>query len=259
MPDRLEIANRGLSIVVDNTLSQINKAETTASACASDLTGTQNVLNNCSDINELKKIVSSILANTETLTSTSQGLQSELEKSSHEIKQLKSELEAVKEISRTDGLTGLLNRRTFDHELEHVCQQQNTNVALIMFDLDHFKRLNDALGHLVGDKVLQFFSGLLMKHAGNQHVAARFGGEEMVMILFDKSHTETIDLANRIRIELADSRLKHKKDNVEIGQVTVSIGISFFQSGDTPNSFLDRADQALYMSKDNGRNQVKVN
>ena len=241
------------------SLSHINQVETTATECASDLTGTHNSLSNYGDIKELKEIISSILTNTETLTTTSQNLKSELEKSSREIQLLKSELEAVKEISRIDGLTGLLNRRSFDHELDHVCAQRSNNISLVMFDLDHFKKLNDSLGHLVGDKVLQFFSGLLIKHAGEQHIAARFGGEEMVMIVFDQPQTETIALAEKIRVELSDSRLKHKKDNIEIGQVTVSVGISFYQAGDTPNSFIDRADQALYSAKNNGRNQVQVN
>lgn len=196
---------------------------------------------------------------TQTLTSTSEDLKSELEKSSIEIEQLKSELETVKEISRTDGLTGLLNRRTFDQELESICKQQQFNVGLILFDLDHFKKLNDSMGHLVGDKVLQYFSNMLTKYAGKDHIAARFGGEEMVMIVFDKSNTEIINFSNKIRVELAESRLKHKKDDSLIGPVTVSIGVSFFQAGDTPNSFLDRADQALYTSKDSGRNKVTVN
>lgn len=259
MPDRLEAANNGISNVMNKTITQITKAENTASVCATDLSGTQDMLNGYSDINELKSIVSSLLSNTQTLTSTSQDLKSELEKSSLEIQQLKSELEAVKEVSRTDGLTGLLNRRTFDQELEHICKQQKYNVGLILFDLDHFKNLNDSMGHLVGDKVLQYFSQILLRYAKDTHVAARYGGEEMVMLVFDQSNTETIDFANRIREELAASRLKHKKDDSLIGPITVSVGISFFQAGDTPNSFLDRADQALYSSKDNGRDQVTVN
>ncbi len=259
MPDRLELANKGLSKIVNDTLSHINQVETTATACASDLTGTQDSLSNYADIKELKAIISSILVNTETLTTTSQNLKAELEKSSSEIQLLKSELEAVKEISRIDGLTGLLNRRSFDQELERVCQQQSHNTGIVMFDLDHFKDLNDSLGHLVGDKVLQFFSGLLLKYAGDKHIAARFGGEEMVMIVLEQSMVDTIDLANKIRIELSESRLKHKKDNTDIDPVTVSIGISFLLAGDTANSFLNRADQALYLAKSNGRNQVKVN
>lgn len=259
MPERLEKANNGIKLVVDNTLDNISKAESTASDCAADLTDTQGLLDNCTDINTLKDVVSTILNNTQTLTETSHELKSELERSSDEISKLKAELAAVKEISRTDGLTGLMNRSTFDQELQDVCHEHNTNVALVLFDLDHFKQLNDRLGHLVGDKVLQYFSSLLIEHAGDKHIAARFGGEEMVMILFDVSHQQTIEIANTIRSELANSNLKHRKDDVYIGQVTVSIGVSFFQAGDTPSSFIDRADRALYLAKGNGRNQIKIN
>jgi diguanylate cyclase len=259
MPERLEKANNGIKLVVDNTLDNISKAGSTASHCAADLTDTQGLLDNCTDIDTLKTVVSTILSNTRTLTETSYELKAELERSSGEISKLKTELAAVKKISRTDGLTGLLNRSTFDQELQNVCHMHNTNIALVLFDLDHFKQLNDRLGHLVGDRVLQYFSSLLLEHAGSRHIAARFGGEEMVMILFDVSHQQTIEIANTIRAELANSNLKHRKDGALIGQVTVSIGISFFQAGDTPSSFIDRADRALYLAKGNGRNQIKIN
>lgn len=259
MPERLEKANNGIKLVVDNTIDNINRAGSTASSCAADLTDTQGLLDNCTDIDTLRSVVSTIILNTQTLTETSHELKSELERSSVEIEKLKTELSAVKEISRTDGLTGLMNRSTFDQELQNVCQMHDSDIALVLFDLDHFKQLNDRLGHLVGDKVLQYFSSILTEHAGEKHIAARFGGEEMIMILFDVSHQQTIELANSIRAELAESNLKHRKDDVYIGQVTVSIGISFFQAGDTPSSFIDRADRALYQSKGNGRNQIKVN
>lgn len=259
MPKRLDTTNVGIAKVVDKTLAQITKAKNVASECASDLSGSQEELGGYSDIAELKMIVSNILSNTQTLTTTSENLKRDLEKSSQEIEQLKTELEMVKEMSRTDGLTGLLNRRTFDQELEKICRQQQYNVGLILFDLDHFKNINDTMGHIVGDKVLQYFSQMLNKYAGDKHIAARYGGEEMIMIVFDKTNNEIIDFSNKIRVELADSRLKHKKDNSVIGPITVSVGISFFQAGDTPNSFLDRADQGLYSSKDAGRNRVTVN
>lgn len=258
MPERLESANNGISNVVDNTLTRISKAENVASECATDLSGTQEILNGFSDVNELKGALNNILSSTQTLTTTSQDLKSELEKSSREIEKLKSELASVKEISRTDGLTGLLNRRSFDQEIEKVCKQQQPGVGLILFDLDHFKKLNDTMGHIVGDKVIQYFSQLLKKFAGKEHVAARYGGEEMVMIIFGKTQDETIELAEKVRIALSSSRLKHKKDNSTIGPITVSCGISSFQAGDTPNSFIDRADQALYSSKETGRNKVTV-
>ncbi len=259
MPERLQQANNGIANVVNNTLSQITKAGFVASECATDLSGTQEMLNGYADINELKHIITNILSNTQTLSLTSHELKAELEKSTREIEQLKSELAIVKEISRTDGLTGLLNRRSFDQELTKVCKQQPLNTSLALFDLDHFKHLNDTMGHIVGDKVLQYFSQLLKKYAGKQHLAARYGGEEMVMIIFNKSSEEVLTLANTIRVELSEAKLRHKKDNSIIGPVTVSIGISFFQAGDTANSFIDRADQALYTSKETGRNKISVN
>lgn len=259
MPDKLDHSNIGMSKIISKTLSQITKAKNVASDCALDLSGTQEELVGFAEMKDLKKIVSNILSNTQTLTSTSDELKLELEKSTRAIEELKAELETVKEISRTDGLTGLLNRRTFDHELSLVCKQQQYNVALVLFDLDHFKKVNDSLGHLVGDKVLQYFSQILLKYAGDTHIAARFGGEEMALIVFGKSNSDVEDFSNLIRVKLADSKLKNKRDGSLIGPVTVSAGISFFQAGDTPNSFLDRADQGLYASKDAGRNKVTVN
>ena len=166
---------------------------------------------------------------------------------------------AVKEIAQTDALTGLLNRGALDKELSTLCQQAIRKAAILLFDLDHFKQVNDTFGHIIGDKILQFFSSILKAEVGDEHIAARFGGEEMVLVLFDVSQQEAIDLANTIRIKLVDSKLQQTKDGQQIGSISVSVGISFFQIGDTPTSLIDRADQALYKSKGNGRNQVQVN
>jgi len=259
MPERLEKTNKGITLVVNNTLKNLNKAESTAGECAADLSNTENVLENCTDIEVLKAVVHDILSNTQTLTASSNELKDELKRSSQEMKRLSSELAAVKEIARIDGLTGLLNRSTFDKELRALCKKSDVSIALIMFDLDHFKQLNDTFGHVVGDKVLQFFSSLLKKHASDNHLAARYGGEEMAMILFDVSQHQAAKIAEEVRAELADSNLKQKNNGQTLGQTTVSAGVSLFQLGDTPNSLIDRADKALYVSKENGRNQVNVN
>ncbi|NQZ53675.1 MAG: GGDEF domain-containing protein [Piscirickettsiaceae bacterium] len=259
MPERLEKANKGIKLVVDNTLKNINKAESTANECVAELNSTQELLNNCSDINILKSIVQDIVTKTQTLTSTSHELKQELEQSSIEMDKLKSELETIKEVARTDSLTGLLNRGAFDIELRNLCIQSDITIALVLFDLDHFKNLNDSFGHIVGDRVLQFFSSVLMDHAGSTHIAARYGGEEMALLLFNVSQQQAIDLADSVRKKLATSHLKQKDSDDSLGQITVSAGISLLQMGDTPNSLINRADLALYKSKDNGRNQVHVN
>ncbi len=259
MPERLENANNGIKLVVDNTINNINKAESTASECAAELTDTQLILNECSDIDTLKSIVNSILANTQTLTNSSNGLKLELEQSSIEMARLKAELEQVKEIARIDGLTGLLNRSAFDKELQNLCNESGGRISLALFDLDHFKLLNDNFGHLVGDRVIQFFASLLKKHSGNEHIAARYGGEEMIVILLDLTQQKAIEFVDLVRSDLANSNLKQKDSDKLIGQITVSAGLSFFQLGDTPSSLIDRADRALYKAKHNGRNQVKIN
>jgi diguanylate cyclase len=259
MPERLETANNGIKLVVDNTLTNINKAGSTASECAAELTDTQAILDNCSDIDTLKSLVSSILTNTQTLASSSQALKVELEQSSAEMERLKAELNAVKQIARVDGLTGLLNRSAFDKELQTLCTSGHMGVSLALFDLDHFKSINDTFGHLLGDKVLQYFASILKRYSGVQHEAARYGGEEMVLIIKNLPKQQAIELVEGIRTDLANSNLKQKNTEESIGQITVSVGMSFFQMGDTPTSLIDRADRALYKAKEQGRNQVKIN
>jgi len=258
MPERLESTNNELKLVVDNTLGNLHKTEAEAAHSISELNNTKSLLNNCRDINELHNLVSDILASTQMLTKASSDLKQDLEKSSLEIVKLKEELNAVKEVSRTDGLTGLLNRGSFNHELNAICEQPNTNIALALFDLDHFKKINDTYGYVLGDKILQYFSGLLQKHAGKDHLAARYGGEEMAMILMNISIEEATSITEKIRVAFADSRLKKKGQEEYINQITVSAGLSMLKTEDSPSSILDRADQALYQSKNKGRNQVTI-
>jgi diguanylate cyclase len=256
MPERMDKTNSGLKLVVDNTLSNINKAEAAASQCSSGLTQSQTQLESCDDVEQLKFLVGEILNNTQQLTQSSNELKSELIRSTEEIIKLREELEAVKQSARTDGLTGLLNRGAFDRELKQLCDKNDMAFSLALFDLDHFKRLNDSFGHLVGDKVLQYFAAMLVEFSDEVHIAARFGGEEMAMIFLHSNMEDSFLLAESIREKFANSRLKKKGSDDSIGQVTVSVGISHKQPNDSPAQLIDRADKALYKSKAEGRNRV---
>jgi diguanylate cyclase len=256
MPERLTKTNSGLKVVVDNTLQNITRAEQKASFVTTGLTQNQTQLEGCDDIQQLKGLVSEILDNTKQLTESSSELKSELERSTEEIMKLRQELEAVKQSARIDGLTGLLNRGAFNKEIEALCAENDLSLSLAMFDIDYFKRLNDNFGHLVGDKVLQYFANILMNHTDDLHIAARYGGEELAMVFVHSGLEEAFVICESIREKFANARLKKKGTEESIGQVTVSVGISTLQAGDTPRSLIERADQALYKSKGDGRNCV---
>lgn len=258
MPNRIEKTNNGMRLIVDNTLQNLNEAEVQAGACTTDLTKSRELLENLNDVEELKTLMSTILSQTQTLTNLSSNLSQELTLSTQNISALKSELEEVKKAALTDGLTGLLNRGAFNQELETLCLQKDVTVSLILFDLDNFKKINDSYGHILGDEVIKFFAGLLKKYSNKVHPVARYGGEEMAMIMLDTPPQEVLETADTIRLSLSRSKLKKKGSDKSIGKVTVSVGISSMVADDTPNSIIDRADQALYLSKANGRNQINV-
>ncbi|OUR64926.1 GGDEF domain-containing protein [Methylophaga sp. 42_25_T18] len=258
MPERIEKTSSGMHLIVDNTMKNINKAEAKAGACATDLNNSRDQLNGLNDVEDLKSVITDILSQTQMLTDSSNDLKQELAKSTQDMIALKTELEEVKKAALTDGLTGLLNRGAFNQELEKLCGRGNIEVSLILFDLDHFKNINDTYGHLLGDKVIQFFAGILKKHGKNIHPVARYGGEEMAMIMLNTKPSAVLETAEAIRLAFANSKLKKKGSEEIIGPVSVSIGISKLVAEDSPNSIIDRADQALYLSKANGRNQVSV-
>jgi diguanylate cyclase len=258
MPERLEKTNSGLKVVVDNTLNNLTKAESSADIVLAGLSHSQLALEKVNSAEDLKELISTIITNTQTMANSGSELKQELAQSSEEINTLKKELEAVKKLAETDALTGLLNRGAFNNELNDLCRQTAVEAALVMFDLDHFKNLNDSFGHLLGDKVIQFFASLLQKHAGDEHLAVRYGGEEMAMIMLDINQRDALKIADAVRTSFANSRLKKKGSEDSIGQVTVSVGLTMLRSTDNPQDLIERADDALYLSKENGRNRISV-
>lgn len=181
-----------------------------------------------------------------------------------EIEQKQSELLELNAIlverSTTDKLTGLKNRRYFEETLEeHITRfgEQGRFFSLLMLDIDHFKRVNDTLGHQVGDDVLERMGSILRYHCREQDIAARYGGEEFVMILPDINVTESIWIAENLRHEIAGAAWDAGIMNV-MGCITASVGIATYTGADPDSgaALLQKADQALYASKEQGRNRV---
>jgi diguanylate cyclase (GGDEF)-like protein len=162
------------------------------------------------------------------------------------------------ELATTDSLTGVYNRRTFQELAEPQLSRSRRAqlpVSLLMLDLDHFKRINDSYGHLAGDDVLTAFSALVRNLLRKEDLLARYGGEEFVVLLPGSAQAAAVALGERIREEVASKQLDA---NGHLVRATVSIGVSS-EAGDTLPSLeamLGRADEALYMAKNQGRNKV---
>ncbi|MBN9334602.1 diguanylate cyclase [Devosia sp.] len=155
--------------------------------------------------------------------------------------------------ANTDVLTGVLNRRALFDRFGNTVPA--TNTAVLMFDLDHFKQVNDRLGHAEGDRVLQRFAEVLQRELRRGDVPSRIGGEEFcaVLLAIDKEAARTI--AERIRQSVADM-------DTRIGSTdliaTVSVGLAISAGDEDFSSLLNRADAALYQAKNGGRNQVRL-
>lgn len=173
---------------------------------------------------------------------------------------LKRTNELLLELSNTDHLTGLFNRRylieALDRELQRA-QRRDGTVSLIMLDLDHLKRINDTYGHMQGDMVLQNTALQIKKELRCYDVAARYGGEEFVAILPDTSLKEAFMVADRIRLAIQGMRLA---GSMAGERVTASLGVAGFPSPhyEEIDGLLRAADEALYQAKERGRNQVVV-
>jgi len=143
---------------------------------------------------------------------------------------------------------------TFEREL-HRAARNGSNVSFIMLDVDHFKQLNDNYGHETGDVVLKELAALLSKMTRTEDVACRYGGEEFVLCLPGASATIAMSRAEEIREAMSNHTFYYEGQN--IGQVTVSLGVSVFpEHGLDAKDLFKQADKALYQAKEAGRNQT---
>ena len=168
-------------------------------------------------------------------------------------------VETNRALAMHDGLTGLLNRRAFDESLARAVAQSSRGphpVSLLMVDLDHFKKLNDSWGHSVGDLALQAAAAEIRAQIRAGDLGARYGGEEFAVILPDTDGAAAFRLAERMRKALAGRVIKVGRDQIRI---SASLGVSASDLGyETPEELIRSADEALYASKETGRNRTSL-
>ena len=172
---------------------------------------------------------------------------------------LKRTNELLLELSNTDHLTGLFNRRYLMDALEKEIQRSTRkrgNLSMIILDIDNFKQVNDTYGHLQGDVVLKSVAAQLQKELRNYDIAARYGGEEFIAVLPDANLKEALFVADRVRMSIQSTKFDGSLSELAL---TVSLGVALFSTGDanSVDSFIKRADDALYRAKANGKNRVE--
>ena len=168
-------------------------------------------------------------------------------------------MKKLQKLAVTDGLTKLYNSRTFYSQLETEVDRFNRYkhpLALLLLDLDHFKEYNDSYGHLEGDKVLVRFSQIIKSCLRANDSAYRYGGEEFTVILPETAGAEARTVAQRIRSALEAERFSPQ--NEKDVKITISIGVTEYQEKEELSTFIQRADQAMYLSKQKGRNKVSM-
>jgi len=183
-----------------------------------------------------------------------------------EIMELAARVEALlgrvdqyKDMSRIDSLTGALNRKAFEENLNRKilkAQREGSSLSLVMADLDHFKKVNDTHGHLAGDFVLRALVRFLDNSLREVDVVARYGGEEFCIIMPDTIKQTAAEILERIRKQLSETTFLYEKENLSL-RITCSFGLSDFPvDSATPEGLIKKSDAAMYAAKNAGRNRV---
>jgi diguanylate cyclase (GGDEF)-like protein len=165
----------------------------------------------------------------------------------------------MEQISITDELTGLYNYRYFKEVLENELERafrKNRSLSLVLFDVDNFKNYNDTLGHLAGDDALKGVAAILKLTARKTDIAVRYGGEEFCIILPEEGIESAYNFAERLR-KAVESHAFEREEVQPGGRLTVSLGVaSYPKDADSAQKLMEKADEALYIAKDSGRNRT---
>jgi diguanylate cyclase len=208
---------------------------------------------------ELTRLVRSMLDETKAMIDINRRLDQQLALSSGEVVRLREDIARLRREAKLDHLTGLANRKTFDTALVEAmdtARHKAAPLSLMMVDIDYFKQFNDTHGHVLGDQVLKLVGRILADGMEADGVAARYGGEEFAVVLPGKVFDAALALAESVREAVASRVITNRRTGQALGQVTLSVGIAQYNGTETPATLVQRADDALYRAKRDGRNRV---
>ncbi len=206
-------------------------------------------------------VIAQAIEGTIRMRSSAHALESEVKHNQLEIKRLQGELSRARDESLRDALTLVLNRKGFDLKLADMLAQpcaHGRSHGLVMFDIDHFKNVNDTHGHVMGDRVLQALGEVLRSCLPDSSAGsvARYGGEEFAALLPDSTPADSLKLAELVRLRTKALKVRDRRTQELVLTVTISGGVALMQAGDDAQTLTARADAALYRSKQAGRDRV---
>ena len=212
------------------------------------------------DAAAMPSLLDQALAGTAQMKSSARELEQQFKASEQEIVRLRGELIRARDEVVMDPLTHVLNRKGFDERMARMLAQPldaGRVHCLAMLDIDHFKNVNDTYGHVMGDRVIQAIGEVLRTSVTDQkHSVARYGGEEFAILLPNSTLDDGFKLTEAVRQRTRAMKIKDRRTQEMILSVSVSGGVATMQHGDDAQSFVARADAALYQSKQNGRDRV---
>ena len=207
---------------------------------------------------ELVDAASSIEIEMNTVSDKLQTGKTKVQELEEKVNSLEEELTKTKNESMKDHLTGLLTRRAYNDEIKKIessYKRHDTQYAVVFFDLDFFKKVNDTYGHECGDVVLSTFAKILEKNTRDHDIVGRYGGEEFISIVHYNLDRELLQYLKRIKTIVTSNNFKYKEHEIK---VTFSAGVSIRCNHESYDSALQKADMLLFEAKENGRNQIKL-
>lgn len=254
----LETCGR-IESAVGLVLEQVDESGRNTSEFDGKLTSFTGHLDERRDSGDIRDMVEAIRHEARLLLEKNRDMAESLNESAREIGDLYQHLEKVRLETMTDSVTGLANRKSFDNMLREEAtahQESGAELCLLLADIDHFKAFNDTYGHRIGDEVLRVVGGALKSGLKGRDTAARYGGEEFAVILPATRLKDATTVAEQLRAALASRQLKNRKTGQTYGTVTISVGVAKYRDGEPLGELIQRADEALYRAKHEGRNRV---
>ncbi|MGD9161415.1 MAG: diguanylate cyclase [Desulfobacteraceae bacterium] len=257
--DELRKFRQGLQKILDTILREIMELTGQTEQYNSSISQTVSKLSEGVSAENLTDIINEIIEETKAMGAHGKTMQQNLRETTENLKTIQKEFEEAKSAALIDYLTGVPNRKALDDKyIEYASEAVpgDKDLCLLLIDIDHFKKFNDKYGHLIGDDVLKFVARKIREIIRGRDFFARYGGEEFAVLLSNTPISGAEIVAENIRKFFAESAIKTVQQSFKLGNITVSIGIACYRSGESFEELFFRSDRALYWAKNNGRNRV---